>query len=109
MLGNLFAERIKMSSNTRLQFKQSFKNCKYFYSVFLKLNHYCSKGPYLTKTFLNNQAHYGLAFTTRTLPCITDLYNLFYKPIIASNNNVKFIKSISPELFDYITWEALAH
>ena len=96
-------------ADARLQFKQSIKNFKYFYSVFLKLNHFCSKGPYLAKTFVNHNVHYSLSFTTRTLFCITELYDLFYKPVTDSNGNVKFIKSITPELFDYITWEALAH
>lgn len=64
--------------HARLQFKQSLKNIRYFYFVFSKLNHYCFKGAYLTTTLLQNKKHFGIAFTSRTLPCLTDLYNLFY-------------------------------
>ena len=43
---------------------------------------------------------YALSFTTRSLPCITELYDLFYpegKKIIPHN------------IYDLLTWEALAH
>lgn len=65
-------------SDARIVFKQTIKHKEYFYSVFVKLSHYCSKGPYVTKTIVHKKEHLGLAFTTRTLPCITELYNLFY-------------------------------
>jgi hypothetical protein len=72
----------------RLQFKQKYSHFEYFYSVFFNLSHYCSKAPYVTKTIVNNRLHYGLGFTTRSLPCITELYDLFYfegKKIIPKN------------------------
>jgi hypothetical protein len=84
----------------RLQFKQKYSHFEYFYSVFFNLSHYCSKAPYVTKTIVNNRLHYGLGFTTRSLPCITELYDLFYyegKKIIPKN------------FFDLFTWEALVH
>jgi hypothetical protein len=62
----------------RLQFKQTIKHIDYFYFIFFKLSHYCSKGPYITKTTINKKKHIGLGFTTRSLPCITELYNIFY-------------------------------
>lgn len=84
----------------RLQFKQTIKHIKYFYFVFFKLNHYCSKAPYSIKTILHKKEHIGLGFTTRSLPCITELYNMFYV------NNKKIIPL---NLYDLLTWEALAH
>lgn len=87
-------------SDARLQFKQTYKHFEYFYSVFFRLSHYCSKGPYVTSTIVTKKIHYGLGFTTRTLACITELYDLFYV------NNKKIIPS---NLFDILTWEALAH
>jgi LAGLIDADG DNA endonuclease family len=75
-------------ADARLQFKQTIKNIHYFYFVFFKLNHYCSKAPYTTKTILHKKEHIELGFTTRTLPCITELYNMFYinnKKIVPSN------------------------
>jgi hypothetical protein len=74
--------------DARLQFKQTIKHIGYFYFVFFKLSHYCSKGPYTTRTFLQKKEHLGLGFTTRTLPCITELYTMFYidnKKVIPSN------------------------
>lgn len=87
-------------ADARLQFKQTVKNIGYFYFVFFKLNHYCSKAPYTTKTIVHKKEHIGLGFTTRTLPCITELYDMFYI------NNKKIIPY---NLYDLLSWEALAH
>jgi len=84
----------------RLQFKQTIKHIDYFYFVFFKLSHYCSKGPYTTRTNVHKKEHIGLGFTTRSLPCITELYNIFYV------NNTKIVPNV---LFDLMTWEVLAH
>ena len=78
----------------RLQFKQKYNQFEYFYSVFFQLSHYCSKGPYVTKAILHKKVHYGLAFTTRSLPCITELYHLFY---------IEGKKIIPQNLFDLLT------
>jgi LAGLIDADG DNA endonuclease family protein len=86
--------------NARLQFKQNIKHIKYFYFVFFKLCHYCSKAPYTTRTILHKKEHIGLGFTTRALPCITELYKIFY---------VDNKKKIPSNLFDLLSWEALAH
>jgi hypothetical protein len=78
----------KGTGDARLQFKQSYSQFEYFYGVFFKLSHYCSKGPYVTKTILHRKVHYGLGFTTRSLLCITELYDLFYykgKKIVPHN------------------------
>jgi hypothetical protein len=78
----------KGRGDARLQFKQKYSQFEYFYSVFFQLSHYCSKGPYVTKAILHKKIHYGLAFTTRSLLCITELYHLFYykeKKIIPKN------------------------
>jgi len=65
-------------ADARLQFKQGYSNFEYFYFVYFKLSHFSAKLPYTTKTVVNNKTHYGLGFTTRSLPCITELYNMFY-------------------------------
>ena len=44
--------------------------------------------------------HYGLSFTTRSLDCVTELYDLFYqdgKKIVPKN------------LYELLTWEGLVH
>lgn len=84
----------------RLQFKQSIKQGEYFFFIFSKLSHYCSRGPYITKTKIHNRVHLGWGFTTRSLPCILNLFKLFYP---------EGKKIIPRELFDLLNWEVLAH
>lgn len=75
-------------ADARLQFKQTINHIEYFYFIFFKLSHYCSKGPYTTRTIVHKKDHIGLGFTTRSLSCITELYNIFYvnnKKIVPSN------------------------
>lgn len=86
--------------DARLQFKQTYRHFEYFYSVFFRLSHYCSRGPYVTKATLHKRVHYGLGFTTRSLSCITELYHLFY------NGKQKIIPN---NIYDLLTWESLAH
>lgn len=90
----------KGRGDARLQFKQKYSQFEYLYSVFFKLSHYCSKGPYVTKAILHKKVHHALCFTTRSLPCITELYHLFY---------IEGKKTIPKNLFYLLTWEALVH
>jgi group I intron endonuclease len=90
----------KGRGDARLQFKQKYSQLEYLYSVFFQLSHYCSKGPYVTKAILHKKMHYALCFTTRSLPCITELYHLFY---------IEGVKGIPQNFFYLLTWEALAH
>lgn len=90
----------KGRGDARLQFKQKYSQLEYLYMVFFQLSHYCSKGPYVTKAILHKKMHYALCFTTRSLPCITELYHLFY---------IEGVKAIPQNLFDLLTWEALVH
>lgn len=72
----------------RLQFKQKYGQFEYLYFVFFQLSHFCSRGPSVTKAILHKKVHYGLSFTTRSLGCITELYELFYqdgKKIVPKN------------------------
>ena len=88
ILSDATIQKQNKGGDARLQFKQTYSQFEYFYSVFFQLSHYCSKGPYVTKTILHKKIHYGLGFTTRSLSCITELYNLFYyggKKIIPNN------------------------
>lgn len=88
ILSDATIQKKNKGGDARLQFKQKYSQFEYFYSVFFQLSHYCSQGPYVTKTILHKKIHYGLGFTTRSLSCITELYNLFYlngKKIIPQN------------------------
>lgn len=94
----------------RLQFKQKYSKFEYFYYVFFQLSHYCSKGPYVTKAILHQRLHYGLGFTTRSLLCITELYNLFYPdPLGGYPSSGKSKKFLPHNLYELMSWEVLAH
>ena len=48
MLGDLYAEKYKITSNTRLQFKQSNKNKLYIDHLYLLFKDYCGSVPKMT-------------------------------------------------------------
>ena len=50
MLGDLFAEKIKLTSNTRLQFKQSNKNKTYIDHLYSLFKEYCNSEPKITSS-----------------------------------------------------------
>lgn len=100
LLSDATLQRVNEGGDARLQFKQKYGQFEYLYSVFFLLCHYCSKGPSLNKVLLHNKIFYALSFTTRSLPCITELYDLFYP---------KGKKIIPRNIYDLLTWEALAH
>ena len=50
LLGDLFAEKIKPSSNTRLQFKQSNKNKAYIDHLYSLFKEYCNSEPKVTSS-----------------------------------------------------------
>lgn len=100
LLSDATLQRLNEGGGARLQFKQKYGQFEYLYFVFFQLSHYCSRGPSVTKAILHKKVHYGLSFTTRSLDCITELYNWFYqdgKKIIPNN------------LYDLLTWEGLVH
>lgn len=84
---------INKIGNVRQGFKQSLKNINYFFYVFNSLSHYCSSYPGTNKDNC-------LYLVTRTYPCMTEFYNIFYK------NKIKIV----PEnLYDLLTYEVQAH
>lgn len=85
--------------NARLQFKQSLSHFSFFLSIYQKIGHYCASGFYRTSTSINGKVQFGVGFTTRSLPCLTELYNLFY---------VDKRKRVPHNLMELLSWEALA-
>lgn len=88
------------SLNARLGFKQSLAKSEYLLFVFNLLSHYCSNLPALVKGKKLGIAFYGVQFFTRSLPCFTELYNLFY---------VNKKKLIPAGIYNMLTPVALAH
>ena len=68
----------KTSKNARLGFKQSLDHSEYVLFVFNILSHYCSSNPHVTTGIRAGNRFYGLEFCTRSMPCLTELYYLFY-------------------------------
>jgi hypothetical protein len=90
----------KRSKNALLGFGQSTKSASYFWFVFKILSHYCKSYPYKAMSRLGGVFHFGFVFQTRSLPCFTELYNLFY---------VNGVKGIPLDIFNLLTPPALAH
>lgn len=92
--------QINKGGNSRLAFKQSLDHFEYFFFIYSKFSHYCSAPFKLSKASLNNKTFYAVCFSTRSYPCFTQFYFLFYK------NKVKVVPH---NLYDLLTYESLAH
>lgn len=91
----------KTTKNARLGFKQTINNVPYVWFVFNELSHYCSSYPNISESNRLGKVYYGLVFFfTRTLPCFTELYQLFY---------INKVKVIPENIYNLLTPVALAH
>ena len=86
--------------NARLGFKQSLVRANYVLHVFNLLSHYCSIYPTFTKGVRAGKPFYGLQILTRSMPCFTELYVLFY---------VNKVKVIPQNIYELLTPISLAH
>lgn len=104
MLGDLFAEKIKQNSNTRLQFKQSIKNKKYIDHLYSLFKEFCNSEPKITSSIEKRpgkkELNVSIKFWTLSLPCFNKFRELFY-----NGDGKKFISS---NLEDNITAISLA-
>jgi hypothetical protein len=82
MLGDLFAEKININSNTRLQFKQSVKNKTYIDHLYSLFEIYCSTPPKINcfkdKRAGKKEINESIKFWTLSLPCFNQFRTLFY-------------------------------
>jgi len=74
-----FAFSNSRSKNARLGFKQSLSHSQYVLFVFNILSHNCGSSPSLKSGIRAGNWFYGLEFFTRSMPCITELYSIFYQ------------------------------
>ena len=90
MLGDLFAEKAKPTSNTRLQFKQSNKNKEYIDHLYSLFKDYCNSEPKVTSSIDNRpgkkEINVSIKFWSQSLPCFNQFRELFYDA-----SGVKFI------------------
>lgn len=71
-----------------------------FFFIFSLLSHYCNNAPQLKKGIRGVTEFYGLEFVTRSLPCFTELYDIFY---------VNRVKVIPKNIYELLTPIAFAH
>lgn len=90
----------KTNKNARLGFAQSGANGKYLWFVFFQLSHYCSSNPVTRVRTRFGKQTIGLQFFTRSMPCFTELYTLFYP---------SGVKVIPENIYELLTPVALAH
>jgi len=88
------------SINGCLHFKQSVAHSQYVWFVFNILSHYCPSLPFLVTGTRAGVRNYGLEFYTRSLPCITEIYHLFYP---------NGVKAIPQNIYELLSPAALAH
>ena len=86
--------------NAYLILNQSLAKSAYIYFVFSFLSHYCQSYPKLSVSYRLGRPSYILRIATRSMPCITELYNNYYL------NKIKIIK---PLIYFDLTPIALAH
>jgi len=66
------------NKNARILFMQSLNKFFYFFSVFICMLPYCSSMPFTMIRTRSIKKLYIIEFCTLSLPCFTELYDLFY-------------------------------
>lgn len=85
----------------RIRLEQSVKNIKYIWYLFHQLSILVNTYPILIKRTLRGKIFFSLAFKTRQLKCLIEIYNLFF-----DNNGKRYINI---NLFHYFDYAVLAH
>ena len=105
MLGDLTAEKPKLNSNTRLQFKQSLKNKLYIEHLYSLFQEFCGTSPVIMSKFDSRPGKFkeysAIKFQTLSLPCFNKYRELFY--------NLEGKKIIPYNLDEILTERGLAY
>jgi hypothetical protein len=104
--------QINKQGNTRLFFKQSVEKLEYFLYVFKKLYHFCSSYPQFAKTTFNGNLVYSIYLSTRSFPCFTFYYDMFYNKKVKivppsgreSRRFISFVNLWSVSSLDLLWW-----
>lgn len=108
LIGSLLSDSsIEKNKNwaPRIRFEHSIKSIEYIMYLYFRLSILLGANiPLLIKRTLRGKTHYSVYFRTRQLKCLEEFYNLFYKKV-----NTKYVKSLSPQLYDYFDDIAFAH
>lgn len=98
LLGDGKLEKGPRSINARFGFTQGDKNKEYFLFIFNNLSKLCSV-KYREQTYLDvrtGKKYKSLNFWTKSLPILTELYNIFYLNNIKIVPNDKELSLLSP-------------
>lgn len=101
LLGDLHARN--RHGNTRFVFKQGLIHEDYIHHLYAIFNSFCPSEPKINKSLPDirtGKIYDSIYFSTYTLPCFNELYNLFY------SSGIKVIQS---NICDYITPLSLAY
>ena len=102
--GHIFIQKNRGAINGYFELQQSFNKFDYVLHVFSLIGHYCNRMPKIKmKIWLSageKKIHSGLRIVTRSLPCFTELHNLFYK---------NGIKCVPTNIYHLLNPIALAH
>lgn len=90
----------KTSKSALLGLTQSLDHSGYIWFVFFNLSHYCNNSPVYRLRKRGENFFTSIEFVTRSLPCFTELYFIFYK------NGIKIIPY---NIYELLTPEALSH
>jgi hypothetical protein len=90
--------------NPRIGLKQSIINFPFLWHVFMELSYICSGTIMSATNVLRGVTYYSVYIQTRQLPCLMELFHLFYVRV-----GVTWKKVIKPELFFYMDYIVLAY
>jgi hypothetical protein len=100
LLSDGWMQKQNLGGQARLFLKQSLDRSEYLLFVFITLQHYCKSYPKLGYTKFKGKIFPFLIFSTRSLACLTEIHEMFYKDG----------KKILPEnIMELLTIEGLAH
>lgn len=88
------------NANYSLGIAQTIKNSNYVCYLFMILGHLCSSVPKIKSQIRNNKTHLSILLQTRSLPCLTEIANMF---------NSSETKQIPADIYLYLSPVALAH
>jgi hypothetical protein len=81
LLGDLNAEKQKTSKNVRLRFVQGTVHKEYLLDLFERFKDYCPVDPKIINHLpdkITGKVHSSIRFSTYSLPCFNEFYDLFY-------------------------------
>ena len=109
-MGDLSAERAKLTHNTRLSFEQSSKNEKYLYLLYRIFKEFVNqppKSPTRKPHIKTNRIYSFISFKTLAYPIFNFYFDLFYIPIFDTGSSK--LKIIPENISDYVTDISLSY